>query len=31
VRPLDLRTRGGHRHVLDLIRAEIGMEQRAIG
>src|SRR4029079_12236459 len=31
VRPLDLRSRGGHRHVLDLIRAEVGMEQRAIG
>jgi len=31
VRPLDLRSRGGHRYVIDLIRAEIGMEQRAIG
>jgi AraC-like DNA-binding protein len=31
LRPLDLRARGGHRHILDLIRNEMGMEQRAIG
>jgi AraC-like DNA-binding protein len=31
LRPLDLRSRGGHRYVLDLIRAEIGAERRAIG
>jgi AraC-like DNA-binding protein len=31
LRPLDLRSHGGHRHVLDLIRAEIGLKQRAIG
>ena len=31
LRPLDLRSHGGHRHVIDLIRVEIGMQRRAIG
>lgn len=31
LRPLDLRTRGGHRHLVDLIRIAIGIEQRATG
>ena len=31
LRPLDLRRSGGPRHVLDLIRTEMGMDQRATG